>query len=617
MGDRDVTRRSVLAGMAAASAAAALPRCGSAQQAFAPLQEFGYSQVKVNGGIQNAQRENVTAVLMGLSDDSLLKPFREMAGVDAPGTDLGGWYGFRPNYDYRHDDDGLAPGATFGQWTSALARLHAGSAFDTSTQRDDLAERSLRLHRQLDAVVNRRCFDLTRFPAYSFDKLACGLMDAQRLLHDANALAKLDRIRQAALPALPGHAVDREYQWKVGADASWLWDESFTLSENLYLVSAMGGGAAYRGMAEEYLLNRTFFEPLARNENVLGDRHAYSYVNSLCSAMQAYLTGRSELHLRAAVNAFAYLQQQSWATGGWGPEELLRKPGYDELYKHLSTGHNGFETPCGGYAHMKLTRYLLRATGDGQYGDSMERVFFNALLGALPMLPNGSAFYSSDYNFTGRRVYSVHRWPCCSGTLPQVVADYGINTYLHAPGEVWVVLYQPSQLRWQHGDVTMELQQTGSYPVDGSIVLQIRTTRPTEYTVRLRIPAWAQSEAAIHVNGVPQSAATSKGFATLRRRWKNGDLITLVLPMKLRTEPLPANGTPHSSVRALLFGPTVLFALREPGDVGPLRFRGDSLLKAEQTGEQEWMAQSTTGTRRFVPFTAVGFRDYSTYYELV
>src|SRR3546814_13457872 len=61
---------------------------------------------------------------------------------------------------------------------------------------------------------------------------------------------------------------------------------------------------------------------------------------------------------------------------------------------------------CGSYAHFKLTRYLLRITRDSRYGDSMERVFYNTVLGAMPMLADGSAFYYSDYKLhTGKKIY--------------------------------------------------------------------------------------------------------------------------------------------------------------------------------------------------------------------
>ena len=122
--------------------------------------------------------------------------------------------------------------------------------------------------------------------------------------------------------------------------------------------------------------------------------------------MQAYLTLGSEKHLRAAKNAFEMLSKQSFATGGWGPDEMLRAPDSPDVAASLTESHNSFETPCGSYAHFKLTRYLLRVTQDSRYGDSMERMMYNTVLGAKPLRADGRTFYYSDYNFKGRKVYS-------------------------------------------------------------------------------------------------------------------------------------------------------------------------------------------------------------------
>jgi uncharacterized protein len=165
--------------------------------------------------------------------------------------------------------------------------------------------------------------------------------------------------------------------------------------------------------------------------------------------------------LRAARNGFAMLEQQSFATGGWGPDEMLRAPGSSDVYNSLTGTHHSFETPCGSYAHFKLTRYLLRVTRDARYGDSMERMMYNTVLGAMPLQENGRNFYYSDYNFDGKRVYKEARWACCSGTLPQVAADYRINIYLRGPQAVYVNLYVPSTLRWSENGAALSLTQEG------------------------------------------------------------------------------------------------------------------------------------------------------------
>jgi len=593
-----VTRRQAIqlfSAMAVAGAGGAFAiHRGRCAESPASLAEFPYSAVTLRDPGMLAQRGNVTDILLGLPEEGLMRPFRAMAGQTPSGMSLGGWYEWKPDYNPHHDDAGLAPAATFGQWTSALSRLAACGGSDRS---DALKNRALRLRKLLDEAISQGYFEKTRFPAYSHDKLVCGLMDAHRLSGDRKAFDTLDKVTDAAESSLPGRPVDREIQWRLGKDTSWMWDESYTCPENLYLVSAMGAGSRYRRMAEAYLDNDTFFDPLARGENALADKQAYSYVNALCSAMQAYLVGGSDLHLRAAVNGFRFLDGQSFATGGWGADEALRKPGLDDLLKTLTSSHNSFETPCGSYAHMKLTRYLLRATGDGAYGDSMERVLHNTVRGALPLQADGRSLYSADYNFAARRMYSVHRWPCCAGTLPQVVADYGINGYLRSPGAVWVVLYQASELRWQESGVGVAMEQGGSYLDDGTVQLRVTPERPVAFTLRLRVPAWAGSGVTLSVNGRAEPVAIAQGFAAVHRLWRARDAVELRIPFALRLVLLPANGGPaHPDVAALLWGPRVLFALREPGDIGPLLSAESVLLQAERVAPDRWRASTKTGT---------------------
>ena len=87
----------------------------AADAAAVPLAELAYGQVQLGAGpLERQARENHRLVLE-LDEDSLLRPFRVRAGQPAPGRDLGGWY----------DTYAFAPGATFGQWMSALSRHYA------------------------------------------------------------------------------------------------------------------------------------------------------------------------------------------------------------------------------------------------------------------------------------------------------------------------------------------------------------------------------------------------------------------------------------------------------------------------------------------------------------
>lgn len=598
---REFLRNSAVAAAALAAPHVWIPRVFAALPEQ-PLAQFDYADVSIASELHSKQLHETHAVLMELSEDSLLKPFRQMGGQPAPGEDMGGWYHYEPG-DLREDGSGFAPGAPFGQWVSALARMSA--ILNSQPTRDKV----IRLNRLYAQTISGDFYRNNRFPTYCYDKLVCGLIDSRRLAADRDAFAILQQTTDSALPHFPSRAVEHDVHWRTDHTGDdWTWDESYTISENLFLAYQQGAGDRYRELGRQYL-DDVYYDPLARGESNLKGRHAYSHVNSLSSAMQAYLTLGSEKHLRAARNAFDMVEEQSFATGGWGPDEMLRAPGSDDVFDSLTKTHHSFETPCGSYAHFKLTRYLLRVTRNPRYGDSMERVMYNTVLGAKPLLANGSTFYYSDYNFKGSKFYHQNEWPCCAGTLPQVAADYGISTYFRGGDGIYVNLYIPSSVVWSHDGVRTTLTQTGDFPFSSEVTLEVKTSKKSEFAVHLRIPAWADG-AAIAVNGKRVRDGVTPGrFASIRRHWKSGDRIELELPLRTRLEGI--NPRQPETV-ALLSGPLVLFAV----GATPSSVKKEELLSAKKVGPQKWEAKTATGTVDLLPFTAISDETYTTYLKL-
>lgn len=598
------SRRKFLQSAALASAAGILPRARNsfafpAANANSPnvIEEFDYGDISLDSPIHENQLHETHAVLMELSEDGLLKPFRQMVGQKAPGDDLGGWYAYDPHNENYLFQRGFAPAATFGQWVSALARSYA---IDRSAK---TREKVIRLNRLYAKTIGGEFYENTRFPAYTYDKLVCGLIDSHKYVGDPDALKILDATTKIALPHLPTKAIEHGQRWRSNPDVSYTWDESYTMPENLFLAYQRGAGEQYRALGHQYL-DDLYFDPLAEVRSDLEGRHAYSHVNALCSAMQAYLTLGNEKYLRAAKNGFDMILAQSFATGGWGADETLRAPGSNEMCKSLTNTHSSFETPCGSYAHFKLTRYLLRVTRDPRYGDSLERVMYNTVLGALPLQMDGRAFYYSDYNFYGRKVYHADHWPCCSGTLPQVAADYRICTYFRDGRDVYANLYIPSTVRWTQDGAQIALTQKSAYPYDSQVQFEVKTSQAAEFAMNLRIPAWAE-RASVAVNGKREEASPGS-FAHVQREWKNGDRVELELPMTTRLEAIDAQ---HPDVTALMVGPLVLFAVT---DSEPVVTRAQ-LLAAKKTGAQDWQAETAHGALRMLPFTGLEEQKYTTY----
>jgi uncharacterized protein len=572
------------------------------------LTTFAYSEVELFDSPMKRQFEENHARFLNLDDDRLLKVFREVAGLPAPGEDMGGWYDLT-GFSLEHNDfHGFIAGHSFGQYLSGLARAYAVTGSEPTRAKVN------RLVKGYAETLDPKAkfFVNYRLPAYTYDKLSCGLIDAHEFAHDPMAMQVHEKLTHAITAYLPEKALSRQEQRsRPHRDTSYTWDETYTLPENLFLAYQRSGDPFYRDMAKKYLEDDTYFNPLSRGNNVLPFEHAYSHVNAFSSAMQAYITLGSEKHLRAAQNGFDMLvKTQSFATGGWGPNEGFGEPGTGQLGDSLGLTHASFETPCGAYGHFKITRYLLRVTKNPQYGDSMERVLYNTILGAWPIQADGTSFYYSDYAATGKKVWYGQKWPCCSGTFPQLAADYHISTYLRSADGVYVNLFSPSRVQWNDGGARFGLTQKTKYPFDNKIQIEVSGSQSKDYTLYIRIPSWATPDPVLSVNGARVSDAAQPGtFAALRRTWKDGDRVELELPMPLRLETVDAN---HPKLVALMQGPLVLFAI---ADSQP-SFDRNALLEAKPANNAsgDWFADSADGSRVTMrPFMNIDKESYSTY----
>ena len=569
---------------------------------------FEYSQIELLEGPMRQQFDTNHAFFLRMDEDRLLKPFRLSAGLKAPGEDMGGWYDLDPSFHGPSNMHGFIPGHSFGQYLSGLARAYAVTG-NQATQ-----EKVQRLVKNFAPTVSPNFYKDYHLPAYTYDKTSCGLIDAHRLAGDKQALAVHAAATEAVVSFLPEKALSRKEQYaRPHKDDAYCWDETYTLPENLFFAYRLTGSPRYRELAARFIEDDLYFDPLARGENVLPGEHAYSHVNAFSSAMQAYLVLGNPKHLHAAQNGFDFLRStQSFATGGWGPDEQFRAPGSGDVGASLAKSHASFETPCGAYGHFKITRYLLAATGDSRYGDGMERVLYNTILGAKPLKDDGTSFYYSDYNMQAVKTYHPDKWPCCSGTFPQITADYGISSYFRDANGIYVNLYVPSRLRWQHNGANLTLTQRTEYPHAAHTELELTADRETAFALRLRIPAWSGAKTVLTINGKTANADLTSGrFATVSRTWKNGDRIALEFDIPLTLEAVDPQ---HPSLVALQHGSLSLFAV----DPQNAQLTRASLLGARQLSSNslDWEIATDSGKLTLKPFQAIEKEQYRLYHEV-
>jgi DUF1680 family protein len=545
----------------------------------APIDSFGYGDVQLTGGPLYDQAAFARKFYLDLSEDSLLQGFRLRAHLPAPGKPMGGWY----------DPDGFAAAHPFGQFVSALARMYAETGDPRFKAK--VARLVHGFHETLgpDGYFYASAKVEREWPCYLYDKDCIGMRDAYTLTGNREALAVLGRMTDWAEKHLPARS-----------------DEWYTLPENLLNCYRLTGEERYRKMAAKYDASEEFYNKFADGKNAFEPSlHAYSHVNTLCSSARLYEATSNPKYLDATANAWKYLTTtQMYASGGWGPDEHFVPPG--KLAPYVWSTGEGFETPCGCYANVNVDRYLLRFKEDGRYGDNMERVLYNGILGALPPLPDGHGFYYSDYRPGAIKVRRDDPWTCCTGTYAQITADYPLDIYFKSGSTLFVNLYVPSKVKWHNKGAELSLAQVTEYPTKLSSRLALHTSRPQLVTLALRIPAWATGKPHVSVNGKAVTSPIVHGFFCIARRWHDGDRVAVSFEAQPRFEPLEPTSP---DLAALMLGPVMYVALAK----GEVKLNWNTRQAAAQLKRVGDDLLVRGGTLRFRPFYKVNSENYTTY----
>jgi hypothetical protein len=511
------------------------------------IDPFGYRGVSLDDGPLRRQVDAAREDYLRIPNDDLLKGFRRRAGKPAPGADLGGWY----SADIFHP---------FGQFVSGLARLHAATGDPACREKAEAL-----LAGWAECIEPDGYFYYSRkpnAPHYIYDKMVGGLTDMVLFCDSKLAAESLAKITGWAEKHL-----DRSNPYAFGGT------EWYTLSENLYRAHRATGDPRYRDFAAVWHYAE-YWDIYARNGDLFGDRgngrrtgvyHAYSHVNTLGGAAQAYLHTGERRFLDTILHAHdTLLARQCYPTGGFGPDEQLLPRA--EWVKKADYSHNSFETQCGCFAVFKLCKYLMTITGEARYGDWIERLAYNGIAATIPMSSDGRVFYYSDYGALGG-VKRNHwdAWSCCTGTRPMVLGDLHDLVYFHDDNAVYVNLYVPSTLTWLDRSAgPIMIRQLTRFPEDDStkLLIQLPAQRPTAFGLKLRVPGWLAGPLEVAVNGQPVAATSdAHGWAAVRRLWKDGDRVTVRLPMKFAVKPLDA-ATPSPAM--IMRGPAAL-AVRATG----------------------------------------------------
>lgn len=259
----------------------------------------------------------------------------------------------------------------------------------------------------------------------------------------------------------------------------------------------------------------------------IGTGKAYQLCwNLVGMAKLARVTGDPRL-LQAVGHVWESIRKHHLTLGG-GPWGGVGHRSREVFNHHTVFSPYGYVETCSILAWVQLNRELLALTGGAQYAEEIERSAFNDLIGA--QAPNGEdwCYYSFP---NGKRVHTTY-WRCCKSSGAMALEELPAIAYGVTSDGVAINLYGPGRATLSTPQAgTIRLEQRTQYPFDGGIRILVEPQQSARFSLRLRIPAWAE-RADIRVNGAEWTHRASPGtFAAVERVWSKGDEITLMFPM--------------------------------------------------------------------------------------
>ncbi|MGC9970298.1 MAG: glycoside hydrolase family 127 protein [Bryobacteraceae bacterium] len=235
-----------------------------------------------------------------------------------------------------------------------------------------------------------------------------------------------------------------------------------------------------------------------------------------------------------------------YITGGIGASGVGEAFGANYELPNLSA----YNETCASVGNDFWNERLLLLHGDAEYVDVMERTLYNGLLSGVS-LDGKSFFYQNPLESNGRKERSP--WfgvACCPGNITRFMASVPGYVYALGGNALYVNLFVGGSAEIPMGDRTLRIIQQTRYPWDGRVKMSIDPGRPGAFAIKVRIPGWARDQVvpsdlyrfadhprqrvSLRANGGEIPIRLDKGYVTLNREWKAGDVIDLDLPMPIR-----------------------------------------------------------------------------------
>ncbi|MDP4184440.1 MAG: glycoside hydrolase family 127 protein [Bacteroidota bacterium] len=234
----------------------------------------------------------------------------------------------------------------------------------------------------------------------------------------------------------------------------------------------------------------------------------------------------------------------------WGEKQNLLPVGICSSQEFLA-GIGSFRDieTCNVPTSMWSFLWMMRLTGERNWGDRIEKIFFNAAPAPISRdfktmcyfqtlnrfsskLPVEIPGPKDDFKYTNQGCEVL----CCVGNCNNIIPDYISSMWMATMDDgLAATLYGPCKVAKQVKNEKVTINCNTTYPFGDQINMTFSMAKAINMPIYLRIPGWC-NHPSIKVNGKEVAMKTEKGFVKIARTWKSNDNIQLHFPMTVRIQ---------------------------------------------------------------------------------
>ncbi len=254
--------------------------------------------------------------------------------------------------------------------------------------------------------------------------------------------------------------------------------------------------------------------------------HTYEHLRSLAAA---YYTSANPGLKTALKNFLGKIALETSASGGPAGDEWIGGRKADATSR-------GYEY-CSMHELLNSYTDLLAKTGEADFGEMAEKLFFNAAQGSRNPFESSIAYLKTDnsYSMCGglngdttvktqtRYKYSpVHQdvAVCCVPNAGRIAPYYVQSMWMKDGKALIATLLGPCEVETSIMGKRVNIEEQTAYPYDYKVTFVV-TTHETEFDLKIRRPSWATKLV------VSEEYREDKGYILIHKRWKGEESVSI------------------------------------------------------------------------------------------